>query len=80
MQQPVLQLGEALWGIEGVDGSSEDQQLVLGQLLLDGEVVDVQSDRDVIVVQQDLLEHRRVAVLRQGLVVELLFKMSFHFW
>ena len=79
MLQPILQLGEALWGIESIDGSSEDQQLVLGQLLLDGEVVDVQSDRDVIVVQQDLLEHRRVAVLRQGLVVELLFIMSFHF-
>ena len=79
MLQPVLQLGEALWRIEGVDGSSEDQQLVLGQLLLDGEVVDVQSDRDVIVVQQDLLEHRRVAVLGQGLVGDILFKSSFLF-
>ena len=79
MLQPVLQLGEALWRIEGVDGSSEDQQLVLGQLLLDGEVVNVQSDRDVIVVQQDLLEHRRVAVLGQGLVGEELFESSFLF-
>ena len=79
MLQPVLQLGEALWRIEGVNGSSEDQQLVLGQLLLDGEVVNVQSDRDVIVVQQDLLEHRRVAVLGQGLVGEELFESSFLF-
>ena len=79
MLQPVLQLGEALWRIEGVDGSSEDQQLVLGQLLLDGEVVDVQTNCDVIVVQQDLLEHRRVAVLRQGLVGQELFKSFFHF-
>ena len=79
MLQPILQFGEALWRIEGVDGSSEDQQLVLGQLLLDGEVVDVQTNCDVIVVQQDLLEHRRVAVLGQGLVGEELFESSFLF-
>ena len=79
MLQPVLQFGEALWRIEGVDGSSEDQQLVLGQLLLDGEVVDVQTNRDVIVVQQDLLEHSRVAVLGQGLVGDILFKSAFLF-
>ena len=52
---------------------------MLGQLLLDGEVVDVQTNRDVIVVQQDLLEHRRVAVLGQGLVGEKLLKSAFLF-
>ena len=38
---PVLQLGEALRRIEGVDGPGEHQQLVLRQLLLDGKVVHI---------------------------------------
>ena len=48
---PVLQLGQALRRIEGIDGPGEHQQLVLRQLLLDDEVVYVQPDRDVLVVE-----------------------------
>ena len=65
---PVLQLGEALRRIEGIDGPGEHQQLVLWQLLLDGEVVDIQPDRDVLVVEQHLLKHGSVAILGQCLV------------
>ena len=64
---PVLQLGEPLACVEGVDGSREDEQLVLGQLLLHTEVVHPQPHGDVGVVQKNLLKHRRVAVFRKGL-------------
>merc|ERR1719273_102579 len=38
---PVLQLGQTLRRIEGIDRAGEHQQLVLRQLLLHGKVVDV---------------------------------------
>ena len=65
---PVLQLGQALRSVEGVDGPGEHQQLVLRQLLLDGKVVHVQPDRDVLVVEQHFLKHGRVAILGKCLI------------
>ena len=65
---PVLQLGQALGRIESINRPGEHQQLVLWQFLLDGEVVHVQPDRDVLVVEQHILKHGRVAVLGQCLV------------
>ena len=65
---PVLQLGQTLGRIESVNRPCEHQQLVLWQFLLDGEVVHVQPDRDVLVVEQHIFKHGGVAVLGQCLV------------
>ena len=63
----VLQLCQALRRVESIDGPGEHQQLVLRQLLLHREVVDVQPDCDVLLVEQHLLKHGRIAVLGQSL-------------